>query len=307
MTRHPIAAPSHHRRALLLAVVVTFLWSSSWVLIRVGLDDESLPPISFAGLRYGLAAAMLWTWLGATPARRSVRSLDAGAMAAIAGLGAVFYALTQGAQFIAIDNQPAATTSVVLSMTPLAVGLLGGVMIAEAPTTQQVVGGVLVTVGAITFFAGDLAATAVGMAAALVGLAANTVSAVIGRSVNRRGDHSPLAVTAISMSIGATVLLVTGAIVEGLPRLSTNALLLIVWLAGVNTALAFTMWNASLRHLSAVESAGINNLMLIQIGLLAWLFLDEAPGVVGFTGMVLVSLGVFLTQSRAPGSPAAGR
>ena len=45
-----------------------------------------------------------------------------------------------------------------------------------------------------------------------------------------------------------------------------------------NTALAFTWWNLSLQRLSAVESAGINNTMLIQIGLLAWVFLDEAPG-----------------------------
>ncbi len=41
---------------MLAAILVTVLWSSSWVLIRIGLDDESLPPLTFAGLRYGLAA-----------------------------------------------------------------------------------------------------------------------------------------------------------------------------------------------------------------------------------------------------------
>lgn len=44
--------------ALLTAVFVTFLWSSSWVLIKVGLAAR-LPPVSFAGLRYSLAVLCL--------------------------------------------------------------------------------------------------------------------------------------------------------------------------------------------------------------------------------------------------------
>jgi len=43
--------------AVLQALLVTFLWSTSWVLIKVGLED--LPPLTFAGLRYGLAALVL--------------------------------------------------------------------------------------------------------------------------------------------------------------------------------------------------------------------------------------------------------
>jgi drug/metabolite transporter (DMT)-like permease len=48
--------------------------------------------------------------------------------------------------------------------------------------------------------------------------------------------------------------------------------------------------------LSATESAAINNTMLIQIGLLAWLFLSETPGGLDILGMVVVSLGVYLAQ-----------
>ena len=46
-----------------MALFVTVLWSSSWVLIRWGLDDEGLTPITFAALRYGLAAAVLIAWV----------------------------------------------------------------------------------------------------------------------------------------------------------------------------------------------------------------------------------------------------
>ena len=51
-----------HARAVWAALLVTVLWSSSWVLIRIGLDDEGLPPITFAGLRYTVAALVLIAW-----------------------------------------------------------------------------------------------------------------------------------------------------------------------------------------------------------------------------------------------------
>ena len=41
---------SPHHRAVIEALFVTFLWSTSWVLIKLGLDD--IPALTFAGLRY---------------------------------------------------------------------------------------------------------------------------------------------------------------------------------------------------------------------------------------------------------------
>jgi drug/metabolite transporter (DMT)-like permease len=35
----------------------------------------------------------------------------------------------------------------------------------------------------------------------------------------------------------------------------------------------------------------------IQIALLAWLFLGEAPGFIGLAGIALVTIGVYLTQT----------
>ena len=53
----------------------------------------------------------------------------------------------------------------------------------------------------------------------------------------------------------------------------------------------------TLQRLSAVESASINNTMLVQIALLAWLFLGEAPGAFGLLGIALVSAGVYVVQA----------
>ena len=44
-------------RAILQALLVTFLWSTSWVLIKIAIND--IPPLTFAGLRYTLAVIIL--------------------------------------------------------------------------------------------------------------------------------------------------------------------------------------------------------------------------------------------------------
>ena len=42
-----------HLTAVLQALLVTFLWATSWVLIKIGLKD--IPALTFAGLRYTAA------------------------------------------------------------------------------------------------------------------------------------------------------------------------------------------------------------------------------------------------------------
>ena len=78
------------------------------------------------------------------------------------------------------------------------------------------------------------------------------------------------------MAVGAAVLLGIGIGTQGPPTLSLQGWGIVLWLAVVNTALTFTLWNHTLRSLSATESSVINNTMLIQIAVLAWLF-PERP------------------------------
>lgn len=297
-----------HVPAVATALFVTFLWSSSWVLIRWGLDEESLEPLTFAALRYGMAAAVLAAWVSTQPPlRRTVLRLDRSSIAQVAALGVLLYAVTQGAQFVAIDSQPAATSSLVLSLTPLLIAIVGGRFIAERSSNRQIGGSVLVVAGAWLYFSGELGATVVGMVAALVGLGGNTASALLGRHVNRRAALPPIMVTALSMAVGAGILVTIGIVAEGVPSVSPRAWLLIGWLALVNTALAFTLWNWSLRSLSALESAAINNTMLIQIAVLAWMFLGEPLGVAEIAGIALVTVGVLMTQTLLSRKVRSGR
>ena len=114
--------------------------------------------------------------------------------------------------------------------------------------------------------------------------------------MNRSATLPATAVTLISMGVGAIALLAAGIGAQGLPELSLRGWAIVAWLAAVNTAFAFTLWNVTLRKLSAMESSIINNTMLIQIAVLAWVFLGESLGARQIAGLVLASAGTLVVQ-----------
>jgi drug/metabolite transporter (DMT)-like permease len=293
--------PRPHAVALAQALFVTFLWSTSWVLIKTGLDE--IPALTFAGLRYGLAFALLLPLLARRGARASLARLTRRDWASLAALGVVMYALTQGAQFLALERLPAQTTSLVLSFTPAMVAFLGMLVLAERPTGRQGWGVAIFLLGALTFLypVAFPRAELIGLAIALVGLASNAGASVLGRFVNRGAAVPAVVVTAVSMGVGAALLLGVGIASQGWPALSVRGWAIVAWLAAVNTAFAFTLWNLTLRRLSAIESSVVNNTMLIQIAVLAWLFLGEPLGARQVVGLVLASAGTLVVQlgSRA--------
>jgi len=103
------------------------------------------------------------------------------------------------------------------------------------------------------------------------------------------------------MGFGALLLLGAGLGTQGLPALTLKGWGIIVWLAVANTAIAFTLWNRTLRVLSATESSVINNTMLVQIAVLAWIFLGEKPGWLEVAGLLAVAGGTLLVQLRRGG------
>jgi drug/metabolite transporter (DMT)-like permease len=282
-----------HWISVLQALFVTFLWSTSWVLIKIGLED--IPPLTFAGLRYALAFLVL---LPLALGRGSLRGLQAAHWRSLFLLGLVMYALTQGSQFLALAYLPAQTTSLVLSFSPALVALLGTLLLGEPLDTRQWFGVALYLSGALVYFyPADLpAGQLVGLVVILIGLFSNAGAGLLGRAINRGGQLGPLTVTVVSMGVGAIALLAGGVSVQGVPQLSVANWGIIAWLAVVNTAVAFTLWNHTLRTLSAMESSIINNTMLIQIAVLAWVFLGESLGLRQIAGLSLAALGTLIVQ-----------
>jgi drug/metabolite transporter (DMT)-like permease len=100
------------------------------------------------------------------------------------------------------------------------------------------------------------------------------------------------------MGIGALVLLLFGLIFEGIPSIDLRGWAIILWLALVNTAFAFTLWNHTLRNLTAVESSIINGTMLVWIPVLAVLFLGERVNGKEIVALGVVAVGTLIVQLR---------
>ena len=285
-----------HIVAVLQALLVTFLWSTSWVLIKLGLEE--IPALTFAGLRYTIAFFVLAMLALSSAERRSaLRSLSLRKWVELVALGAVFYTLTQGAMFVALEHVPAISLTLILSFTPAGVALMAIPWLAERPRRIQWIGMALFVVGVTIYFApAGMTLQAIGLAAGLICLVANAVSTLMGRAINRRGDLHPVVVTVVSMGFGSLALLAVGTAVQGLPTLGGRSWAIVLWLAVVNTAFAFTLWNHTMRRLTAVESSIINNTMTIQIALLAWLFLGESLDLRGALGLALAVVGALLVQ-----------
>jgi len=284
---------------ILQALLVTFLWSTSFILIKWGLAE--IPPITFAGLRYTLAFLCFFPFiLFNSKYINEIKNLNRSQWSKLFWLGILFYAFTQGTQYLGLSLLPSVTVSLMLNFTPIIVAVLGIFLLNEIPTKLQWLGAILFIVGILTYFfpISFLQNELIGLGVMFIGVLANSGSAILGRNLNRNKDISPVVITLISMGIGAIIMLIVGLSKDGIPVISTKNLYYLIWLAVVNTAFAFTLWNLTLRYLSAMESSIINGTMLIQIAILAWTFLDETITIQEGFGMLIAAVGALFVQLK---------
>lgn len=284
--------------AIAIALLVTFLWSTSFVIIKIGLAE--IPPLTFAGLRYTIAFFTLLPLAFRKNIREEITRLNKKDWIKLTLLGFTFYTFTQGAQFLGLSLLPAVTVSLLLNFTPIVVAVMGIFILSEKPSLLQWLGTLLFLTGVLIYFYPVLLddTLTLGLIVMGFGILANAGSAIIGRDVNRSSLLSPITITIISMGIGGIVLLISGIAFQGLPAISIENFLYLLWLAIINTAFAFTLWNFSLRTLTAMESSIINGTMLIQIAILAWIFLGEEITTKEAAGMLIAALGALFVQLK---------
>ncbi len=294
-----------HLTAVLQALFVTFLWSTSVVLVKIGLQD--IPALTFAGMRYFLAFLVLLPFYIFSGRNKAVRQLGRREWLALIALGILYYTITQGTMFLALAYLPAVNVSLLLNGTAVVVAVLSIFLLHENPSGLQFAGMLVFFAGVALFFYPFRfpAGQTIGYVIAGIHLLSTSLSSILGRYINRDRQIDPLSVTTISMGIGASLLLGIGLAAEPAPRMDMSNWLIVIFLAVVNTAVAFTLWNKTLQTLSATESTIINNTMLFQIAILAWLFLDESVTAAQIGGLLVAFCGALIVQLRprqAPGN-----
>ena len=284
------------------AFLVTFLWSSSFVLLKFGLLE--VPPFLFAAVRYAIAFGILEVILltvGETRGTTRKNDLAADGKVSLIIAGICGYTLAQGLQVVGLFYLPAVTTSFLLNFTPIFVLLLGILFLGEKASKIQLMGLIVAAIGSYTFFSEKISVGTqqFGIIVVVISGLAWAVYMVIVRRIQRVNTLGSFKLTTVTMGIGTAGLVILAAIFEGPRAISLNALAIILWLSVVNTTLAFLLWNRALRTIHAYELSVIQNSMLVQIAVLAWLFLGELLTYAMIFGVILVIVGVVLVQIPA--------
>lgn len=286
---------SLHLLALLEAILVTILWSSSFVFIKWGLEE--LPPFLFAGLRYFGGFLVLLAFAPALGRQRLPHNLGLRRWTKLVGVGITAYTLGNGFLFLSLTMIPAVTASFIQSLIPLLIVALGMLHLRERPSLLQVGGIGLALVGAYIFFPLEVAAgQALGIIIALGAALSFAYQMILVRDLSRNGIPGPLWLSIISLGVGGGLLFLPAAF-EPWPRLTTTGIAILLWLIVVNTAFAYVLWNHALERLKAFEQAMVGNTMALQIALWAWLLLGEELTLRMVVGLLVVVLGVFLVQA----------
>lgn len=294
------SAPSR-RLAITLGITVTFLWATSVVLIRIGLTQQDLPPLGFAGVRFSLAGVVLL--IVALPRLRAVRvwSADRRSLLGAFAYGLLVFCVAQIAFVLALGELSAATVGLLMGLAPVVTAAITMRSDHERASPVQLVGIAILIVGVLAYFGMELPSGGLSVAL-LAGISIPIVAGIgfrLGRYLAvdaRRLYGGALGLTAVAMAFGGLTLLVIASLIEGIPALDLGSWLFIIWLALVNTALTYTVWTHTQRTLRAVEASALSDLTVILIAVIGWLVLDEALGPVQVVGLVAAVAGVFLVQ-----------
>jgi len=284
---------------LIEASFVTFLWSSSYVLIRIGLKE--INPLAFAAYRYFLASLILLLPFYLQFRKNKTSRFNIRQISVFLVLGFTGFFIAQGFQFLGLFFLNSVTVTFILNLTPLFVLGLSILFLNEWPSKVQFIGIIMTLFGVIIFFCDTLAdfGTAVGVLITLISGIGWAFYIVLSRHCLSKDNESVITLTSMAMIFGAFMLLGTTGLTGNLVNVSLNGWMIIFWLSIVNTAIAFFLWNHALKTLKAIEQAILQNSMLIQISLMASFFLQEPISEYNILGMIIVFSGVLIAQFRA--------
>jgi drug/metabolite transporter (DMT)-like permease len=276
---------------------VNMIWGAAFPLTKPAL--ETIPPFTFALLRFCLALAVLLPLAGG----RAVALLRGPDRRRLVVAGALGFCLAQLAQTLALDLAPASDIALIATTTPLWIALLARVWLGERLAPRGWAGFALAIGGLALIFwpaeaaAGDWRRT-LGDAIFLVNGFAWACYNVMGKELMAR--HDPLPATAAAGLVGTAALLpfALGEWASGrIPRFTPLGAAAVAYTGLLVTVLGFLVLFWAYRRARAAQVAITMYLQPLAGVLLAWQLLGEPIGALFLLGAGLVLAGVALVTS----------
>lgn len=291
-----MSAPSRRPATLFLTALAPVSWGTTYAV-----TSEFLPPDRplLTALARALPAGLLLL--------ASARVLPKGVWW---GKAAVLGALNIGAffplLFLSAYRLPGGTAAAVGSVGPLFVVGLSALLLEQRPTARALLAGVVAVFGvSLVVLKAAGAPDLVGVLAALASAASMSAGTVLTKKWGRPPGAGPLALTGWQLTAGGLLIAPLALLLEGPPPApDARAAAGYLYLALVNTALAYWLWFRGIGRLSATQVTFLGPLSPLTAAVLGWAALGQSLTPLQLTGMALAFGATVAGQSGTARPPA---
>jgi drug/metabolite transporter (DMT)-like permease len=283
-----------------LLLLMTLIWGGNFSVVKVVLRE--LPPLGFNTLRLVVASALFLATLAAAGSDERLRGRE---WVHLAWLGFVGHFLYQICFMLGLARTSVANSTVILGCTPVLVTLVSAAISPDerigaaqwAGATLSALG-IYIAVGRQAELGG---ASLIGDLLMLGSVACWTAYTVGARPLLQR--HSPLVVTAWSMTLGTALF-----VPLGLPdllgldwaRVSPLTWGLVVGSAALALCVAYLIWYTAVQRLGNARTAVYSNMVPVVALVTARLWLGEPITLAKLVGVGAIVSGVVLTRFGRP-------
>lgn len=279
-----------------LYAALVLVWSSTWVVIAVGLEDVA--PFFGAGIRFTLAG--VGVLVAAVALKRPLRTDWLLSLL----VGVLPFATCYGLIYWAEQYVTSGLAAVLFGVLPLYVALLAAIFLPNEPLRPRLIVGVLIALGGLVLAFSESLDLGTGEHTALAALAVvcSPIASAIGNvAIKKRSEGlDALVMNGWAMITGGVLLLVVSAPTEdwGATEWSAASIGSILYLAVLGTGFTFVTLTILLRELPAVTTSFIS--MIIPFGALALgaILRDEPVTALAVVGAMLVVAGIVVAQFR---------
>ncbi|GAB4252684.1 MAG: DMT family transporter [Acidobacteriota bacterium] len=278
-------------------IFLSLVWGFSWVGIKLTL--EGIPPFIGSGLRFALAVPLVFGWARLRAIPLHIERKD---WKILLWSSFLTYGFSYGLVYWGEQRLNAGVAAILFATFPIFTALFAGWLLPEERIGWQVVVGLVIAfTGVVVTFSEDFAGllgdvTVVSAAAVVVGAAGGALATVL---VKKRLCHlHPVSLTLWQMVLGAAGLCGAGLLLgEGRAIIwNDRAILGLVYLGVVASALAFTLYYWLLRHSPAVT---VSSMIFVTPIVALWgdfLIYGTPITLETLLGMGLVFLGIIFSE-----------
>ena len=293
------------KNVYLLLILAMLAWGSLYPVSKYLMADIS--PLFLALLRYTFATASLLPFFIIEIAKNNnkfdIKSIINFSVSGIFGITLFSVFL-----FFGISLSTASKGSILTNTQPVFTAILAPLFLGERLSGTQAAGiaagliGIIlvVTGGNLEVFSGEGSVLTGSLLLICGAVSMSLYSILLKSSIQKYGG---IIATWLSMAAGTLFLLLINIITGStdfniLAALHLRDLLLIIYMGVIATAIAYLLFNLSLKKIDVVKATGFKFLIPVSGVGLSILFIGERPAITLFAGIIIVIFSVFLIQNN---------